>query len=39
MNLALKRGDDGVVVGIPSKNKNGPSNEPTLAFRIKVVEL
>lgn len=39
MNLALKRGEDGVVVGVPSKNKNGPSNEPILAFRIKVVEL
>ncbi|MDW4496355.1 AAA family ATPase [Sulfitobacter sp. D35] len=39
MNLALKRGDDGIVVGVPSKNKNGPSNEPILAFRNEVVEL
>lgn len=39
MNLALKRGEDGLIVGTPSKNKNGVANEPVLAFRNKVVEL
>lgn len=39
MNLALKRNEDKIVVGTPTKNRNGPSYEPVLAYEIKPVPL
>ncbi|NVK45939.1 MAG: bifunctional DNA primase/polymerase [Rhodobacteraceae bacterium] len=37
MNLSLKRSEDGDVVGTPTKNRNGRSQEPLLSYAIKGV--
>lgn len=39
MNLALKRNDEGDVIGTPTKNRNGESYRPVLAYAIEPVDL
>lgn len=39
MNLALERSTDGDVTGSPSKNRNGPSHRPMLAYSIRRVAM